>query len=138
MDRRDFIQKAIFAACAVAATSITEESCSKSAPVTPSGPSLNFSIDISTPQYSVLQTNGTAVYANNVIIARDNKGNFIAIYDVCTHAGCTIQFDGTNQFPCPCHGSLFDENGNVVNGPAITPLKKYTATLNGTILHIQG
>jgi len=139
MDRRDFIQKTLLAACGVAAVSAALESCSKSnSTPAPSGPSSNFSIDISTPQYSALQTNGGAVYANNLIIARDNTGKFVALYDVCTHAGCTIQFNGTNQFPCPCHGSIFDENGNVVNGPATQALKKYTTSLVGNILTITG
>jgi cytochrome b6-f complex iron-sulfur subunit len=140
MDRRDFIQKSILAACGIAAVSATLESCSKNSNPTPapSGPSANFTIDISTSQYSALQANGGAVYANNLIIARDNTGKFIALYDVCTHAGCTIQFNGTNQFPCPCHGSIFDENGNVVNGPATTPVKKYTTSLAGNILTITG
>lgn len=104
----------------------------------PAGPSVNLTIDISTPQYSSLQTKGNYVYVNNTIIAHDNSGNYVALYDVCTHAGCTIAFNGANQFPCPCHGSIFDENGKVVQGPASTPVKKYTCTLNGTTLTVAG
>jgi len=75
---------------------------------------------------------------NSTIVARDSSGNFVALYDVCPHAGCTISFNGTNQFPCPCHGSIFDESGNVVQGPATSGVKKYTCTLNGTKLTVTG
>src|SRR5580700_6732142 len=119
MERRDFLQKSLILACGVAGTAAFLEACKKSNQA-PSPPTVNFTIDISSPQYADLQKNGGYVYysQNNIIIARDSSGKFIALYDVCTHAGCTIQFNGTSEFPCPCHGSIFDENGNVLQGPA--------------------
>ena len=37
----------------------------------------------------------------------------------CPHAGCKANWDKEkNHFICPCHGSKFDKDGNVVNGPA--------------------
>lgn len=139
IDRRDFFQKSIYLAGGVIGASWLLNACAKSnSSPSVSGPSINFTIDISTKQYSSLQTKGSYVYANNTIIAHDNSGNYVALYDVCTHAGCTISFNGTNQFPCPCHGSIFDENGNVLQGPASSPLKKYTCTLNGTMLTVAG
>ncbi|HSY77666.1 MAG TPA: Rieske (2Fe-2S) protein [Bacteroidia bacterium] len=139
MERRDFIQKSFILACGVAGASAFLEACQKSN-TTPAAPSVNFTIDISSSQYSALQKNGGSVYysASNIIIARDYAGNFIALYDLCPHAGCAVQFDGTSKFPCPCHGSLFDENGNVLQGPATSGLKKYTASLTGTQLHVYG
>ncbi|NNM95307.1 MAG: Rieske 2Fe-2S domain-containing protein [Bacteroidia bacterium] len=140
MNRRDFIQQSLLASCGIAAGALALDSCSKpsSASPAPSAPTVNFTIDISTSQYNALQVNGNYLYANNVIIARDNSGNFVALYQVCTHAGCTVQFNGTNQFPCPCHGSVFSESGAVLNGPASSPLKKYNTQLTGTQLHVWG
>jgi len=41
---------------------------------------------------------------------------------VCTHAGCTVDFQ-SGVIACPCHGSEFDANtGAVLRGPAATPL----------------
>ena len=140
VDRRDFLQKSLLIAGGAIGASWLLEACSKSSSSTPaaSGPSVNFTIDLSTSQYSSLNTKGNYLYVSNTIVARDSSGNFVALYDVCTHAGCTISFNGTNQFPCPCHGSIFDENGNVVQGPATSGVKKYTCTLNGTKLTVSG
>ena len=50
------------------------------------------------------------------------KGNsFRAASAVCTHLGCTVNLAG-DGFHCPCHGSVFNQNGAVVSGPAPSPL----------------
>lgn len=139
INRRDFLQKTALVVGGTIGASWLLDACGKSNPSpSSSGPSVNFTIDISTPQYKTLQTKGNYVYVNSTIIAHDSSGNYVALYDVCPHAGCTIAFDGTNQFPCPCHGSIFDENGNVVQGPAASGVKKYTCTLSGTKLTVAG
>lgn len=56
----------------------------------------------------------------NVMIFRDEGGLF-AISKVCTHLGCIVEFKG-DRFTCPCHGSGFDKNGKVTQGPAPKPL----------------
>ncbi|MDM1295693.1 Rieske 2Fe-2S domain-containing protein [Sphingobacterium sp. N143] len=39
--------------------------------------------------------------------------------------GCTVTWNPSEQsWDCPCHGSRFDIEGNVLNGPAITNLKR--------------
>ena len=53
-----------------------------------------------------------------------NRAGEIAAYSlVCTHLGCTIEAD-EQGFACPCHGSRFDKNGMVLEGPALKPLKQ--------------
>jgi len=42
----------------------------------------------------------------------------------CTHMGCTTKWnEAERSWDCPCHGSRFDEQGDVLHGPAIEPLK---------------
>ena len=58
------------------------------------------------------------------------KGNsFRAASAVCTHLGCTVNLAG-NGFHCPCHGSVFDQSGAVVSGPAPSSLAWFELTLS--------
>jgi cytochrome b6-f complex iron-sulfur subunit len=46
-----------------------------------------------------------------------------ALSAVCTHLGCITRYrSDENVIACPCHGSRFDLEGNVVHGPAPRPL----------------
>lgn len=58
------------------------------------------------------------------------KGNsFRAASAVCTHLGCTVNLAGSG-FHCPCHGSVFDQSGAVVSGPAPSSLAWFELTLS--------
>jgi Rieske Fe-S protein len=51
----------------------------------------------------------------------------------CTHLECTVHHvSASRELKCPCHGSLFDENGHVLSGPAKLPLKTFAAAFDGT------
>ncbi len=52
----------------------------------------------------------------NVFVLR-NGNSFRALSAICTHLGCIVTYSG-NTFICPCHGSKFDNLGNVIKGPA--------------------
>jgi Rieske Fe-S protein len=69
------------------------------------------------------------VSAANAFVLRDSGGLY-CMSGVCTHAGCSVSPSGS-EFFCPCHGSVFDSNGNVVNGPARRPLPHYGLCIQG-------
>ena len=50
------------------------------------------------------------------------ENGFSALSLVCTHLGCTVE-NNTQGFACPCHGSRFDTDGNVLHGPAAKSLQ---------------
>jgi glycine/D-amino acid oxidase-like deaminating enzyme/nitrite reductase/ring-hydroxylating ferredoxin subunit len=58
-------------------------------------------------------------------IYKDDEGNVHAFSAVCPHLGCIVQWNADERsFDCPCHGSRFTKEGDVVNGPATSGLKK--------------
>jgi len=47
------------------------------------------------------------------------QGGIFALSAVCTHLGCITRYHADEGvIACPCHGSRFDPEGNVVHGPA--------------------
>ena len=56
-------------------------------------------------------------------------GTFQCVSAICTHLGCTV--NRTLQgYHCPCHGSVFNEQGHVQSGPAPRGLTWYLVTLS--------
>jgi len=71
-----------------------------------------------------------------LFIFNDRHG-FRAMSAVCTHLRCTVsRFEApagdvkVTHSRCPCHGSVFDTNGNVLSGPAPRPLSFFRLTLS--------
>ena len=72
----------------------------------------------------------TAVEAGRFYLVHLNDGGFLAVYRRCTHLGCIVPYDqGSQQFVCPCHGSEFTMDGDVLNPPAPRPLDLFAVTL---------
>ena len=46
-----------------------------------------------------------------------SETGFAGLSLLCTHLGCTLE-QKADGFDCPCHGSRFDADGNVLHGPA--------------------
>jgi glycine/D-amino acid oxidase-like deaminating enzyme/nitrite reductase/ring-hydroxylating ferredoxin subunit len=62
---------------------------------------------------------------SKVAIYRDLDGQLIRRSAVCTHVGCIIHWNRFERcWDCPCHGSQFSPEGEVLNGPAVRPLAK--------------
>lgn len=74
---------------------------------------------------------GYAMITDKVIVIRKSSTKFIAINIVCTHKKCDVDYDG-KSFECPCHGSTFDGNGKVTDGPAQKNLKSYKVTFDSS------
>jgi cytochrome b6-f complex iron-sulfur subunit len=67
-----------------------------------------------------------------VWIIRNDSG-FYALWARCTHLGCTPNyFDDQSRFKCPCHGSNFNPEGEVIAGPAPMPLWRAKIELTAT------
>lgn len=64
--------------------------------------------------------------ADGVYTAFRNRGFFLvrragklfALSAICTHKQCKLDAEPDRTFYCPCHGSTFDAEGHVTEGPA--------------------
>jgi cytochrome b6-f complex iron-sulfur subunit len=60
-------------------------------------------------------------------LRRDSEGNLTALDDRCPHLGCRQKWNpGIKRYQCPCHGSEFDIDGNVLSGPAAKAMPRLT------------
>jgi glycine/D-amino acid oxidase-like deaminating enzyme/nitrite reductase/ring-hydroxylating ferredoxin subunit len=68
----------------------------------------------------IIERNGT-----KVAVSRDQSGKSTLRSATCTHMGCTVGWNAAERtWDCPCHGSRFKPNGDVISGPAESPLAK--------------
>ncbi len=71
-----------------------------------------------------------------IIINRPEKG-FIAFSRTCTHLGCLIEFNKSNQkIICPCHAGTYDLDGAVESGPPPKPLTAVPLKIEGDTIII--
>lgn len=60
----------------------------------------------------------TAVYV-------DSEGNCHKLSATCPHLGCVLSWNPSeSSWDCPCHGSRFDTDGEILNGPANRAMSK--------------
>ena len=86
---------------------------------------------ITVANFPELATVGRLVQVGSIQAAKrtgTSPATFDAFSMACTHQGCITNIVNAKQFDCPCHGSRFDVNGAVINGPftgeSIAPLPK--------------
>ncbi|MFO0704731.1 MAG: Rieske 2Fe-2S domain-containing protein [Candidatus Andersenbacteria bacterium] len=67
---------------------------------------------------------GTVGDVHTVLLKQDGK--LRALTAICTHLRCIVQFKGDRKsIDCPCHGSRYNLDGTVLNGPAKEALESF-------------
>ena len=54
---------------------------------------------------------------------RDKQETLHVVNTTCTHMGCELMWNSAeSSWDCPCHGSRFSYEGDIIEGPAVKPL----------------
>jgi Rieske Fe-S protein len=151
ISRREFLKAAALAGGAAAAGNLLAGCAAQpassggggQASPTAGGSSTAVTVDVTRPENQALSADGGAIALDGnaldpqgILVVRIGAGNFAAYSRRCTHTGCTVNAYQGGVAACPCHGSQFDPAGNVLRGPAGSPLKRYQAVLSGSIITI--
>lgn len=110
------------------------ESCSSSTAPT----EIDFTIDLNQDQFKSLNTNGSYLIYNGVVISKGIDGAFYAATVICSHENeKKVLYDKSkNQYICSAHGATFDLTGKGTNKNGSSGLTIYKTLLNGTILRV--
>jgi Rieske Fe-S protein len=73
---------------------------------------------------------------NNVLVTRTGENSFNAFTAICTHEQCTVTGFQSGVFVCPCHGSQYNTNGQVQQGPATRALQRFNTQFTNNVLTI--
>lgn len=73
------------------------------------------------------------VQGKRLAVYRDEGGSLVALSPKCTHMGCTVDWnDADRTWDCPCHGSRYGVEGQVLRGPAAKPLTRVEIDAKGS------
>ncbi|MBW3535300.1 MAG: Rieske (2Fe-2S) protein [Gemmatimonadetes bacterium] len=68
--------------------------------------------------------------AQPILLLPGTEGGWVALHARCTHRGCQPDPVG-ERLVCPCHGSEFSLEGDVLEGPADRPLRRFPVREDG-------
>ncbi len=98
-------------------------------------------VELALADYTALRTVGGYVYVVlpehllNVVIAMIAEDCYVAVWRICSHGACETDWDAaTDTAICPCHGSVFAEDGAVLVGPATAGLRTFPVVRRGDSL----
>ena len=109
------------------------------------GPAQDYGPDSYTPAVITIvdgigEAGKTTVYArqgNPDINPDESPSEYIAISTRCAHLGCPVRFvEASSSFICPCHGGVYDFQGQVLGGPPVRPLDRFQTRVTAGDLEI--
>lgn len=119
--------------CCMGAMSFLE-SCSTSKKAAASIPGITETEDTLTIPLAAFGNNNSFTYqakkySQPFYIEKQTDGSYLALRLYCTHRGCALNVT-PDRFVCPCHGSEFSLHGDVLKGPANSPMFSYPVTVD--------
>jgi Rieske Fe-S protein len=128
--RQRFVVGAAFAVAATAVGACTTDGnkpAANNAPATAASGSGSSNVIAKTSDVPV----GSGVIVGDIVVTQPSAGVFKALSSTCTHAGCTVSEVSGGTINCPCHGSKYNLDGSVANGPASEPLPSEAIAVRG-------
>jgi Rieske Fe-S protein/uncharacterized membrane protein YphA (DoxX/SURF4 family) len=127
LDRRGFLRVSTVAAIAIAGAGLGKLFPKSSAAAVATGKSSGSKKIIKDAAFKVGATRNFVSKAGTPAVLFRTKTGVFAYSAVCTHEGCTVQFNSASKhLQCGCHGAVFDpfSGAKVLAGPANAPLAK--------------
>lgn len=85
-----------------------------------------YNIDLKNDEGKIVEIDGERYGAY-----RDKNGELHIVDITCTHVGCELKWNSAEKsWDCPCHGSRFTFEGDIIEGPAVTRLNHYKEDSN--------
>jgi Rieske Fe-S protein len=134
--RREFLKRTgIALGAATLAGSLSEilASCSSSTSPTITHGTTTISITSLAADGDFLIDSTVSPDGTPILVIRQNAATYTALSMLCTHQGCQVNSPVGGSISCPCHGSRYNLLGQVINGPAPSPLKSYSVVVNATV-----
>jgi menaquinol-cytochrome c reductase iron-sulfur subunit len=86
---------------------------------------------------AVVPVPGGAPAEAGVYVWAESAEQFTVFSRACTDLACPVRWDpGSQWFYCPCHGGIFDRNGEPKAGPPRDPLFRYQTRVRAGILEV--
>jgi Rieske Fe-S protein len=144
MDRKTFLRNCGVACLGAGYMMSFLESCGSTRRI--QAPIQGSDLVVAESEFKVTKKNGVqylrAIILNNdqlqypICLFRSHEtAQYTALLMQCTHQGTQLQLFG-DKFQCPAHGSEFDNQGHVQQGPAETDLRSFPVTVENQLIKI--
>jgi nitrite reductase/ring-hydroxylating ferredoxin subunit/uncharacterized membrane protein YphA (DoxX/SURF4 family) len=130
LDRRGFIRISSIAALSVGAVGLGRLFPKQAAVAVSAGPAKI----IEDSALAVGKIHNFTSKSGSPAVLFKSKTGVYAYSAVCTHEGCTVQYNSASKnLQCGCHGAVFDpgKGGKVLTGPTNKPLPKIKVAVEG-------
>lgn len=145
MKRNEFIKTCGVALMGLPFASVLLTSCESLYYATSQSNKDNNTIIVPLSEFQIIKKD-TISYRDFVMVRTANQNFPICLYKTgvnqytaslmkCTHRGCELNVGG-GIYSCPCHGSEFDKDGTVLEGPADENLKTFKTTIKDENIYI--
>ena len=134
LDRRGFLRVSTVAAIAIAGAGVGKLFSKTTPAAVATGANSTAKKIVKDASFKVGATQNFVSKAGTPAVLFRTKTGVFAYSAVCTHEGCTVQFNSASKhLQCGCHGAVFDpSNGaKVLAGPANAPLAKIKIATEG-------